>query len=114
MPALLAMDLNWRNSNGQSPGRTVSVPANYGTGGRLSFWHWLALRQIPQAPAVTNPLYNSLLPTNYHLGVTVVPVTVTVPLQTTPQMRFTPAGIATALPGAGGGNPFAQVWTGVG
>ena len=113
MPALLALDLNWRQPV-LSPGRTVSVPANYGTMGRASFWHWLRSTQIPN-PSTTGPFYNALSPTNYRLGVTVVPVTVKVPVQTTPQLNFTPAGTAVSLPGQGGGsNPFAQVWTGLG
>lgn len=113
MPALMAMELNWKRPV-LTPGRTVVIPANYGTMGRASFWHWLKSVQIPQAPAVTNPLYNALAPVNYRQGVTVVPVTLRVPVQTTPQLNFTPAGTATAAPGASGANPFAQVWTGLG
>lgn len=114
MAALLALDTNWRRSNGQSPGRVVQLPSNYGTAGRLSFWHWLRIPQIPQVPATSNPLFNALLPAAYHYQVSVVPVTLTVPIQTTPQMSFTPAGTAIMPSGSGGSNPFAQVWTGAG
>lgn len=111
MAAIEALATNWRPAR-TNPGYAVEVPANYGTAGRLSFWHWLRNTQIPNTPPNAPPLYNALVPVDYRLGVTVVPVTITVPVQTTPQMAFTPAGTAQSLPGAAPINRIAQVWTG--
>ena len=113
MAAIESLALNWRRPV-TNPGYVQSVAANYGTDGRSSFWHWLRATMIPNAPMVNLPMWNVLQPINYHTGVTVVPVVVRTPVQTTPQMAFTPAGTATAVPGVSPPNVFAQVWTGVG
>ena len=111
MAAIMALASNWRPSV-TSPGSVVQVPANYGTGGRLSFWHWLRNTQIPDAPPNAAPLYNALAPTIWHARVNAVPVTIMTPVQVTPEMRFTPAGTARSQPGEVAPNALAQVWTG--
>lgn len=111
MPTAEGLALNWRQPR-TNPGYVVGVPSNYGTDGRVSFWHWVRAALIPQVPNPRSAMYNSLAPVNYHLGVTVVPVRLLMPVQTTPQLAFTPAGTASASPGAGAAFKDSQVWTG--
>lgn len=113
MATALALAQNWRPPV-TSPGFSVPVPANYGTAGRESLWHWVRSAVIPQVPDLRRPLSNVLAPGIFHLQVSTVPVTVRKPINVVSQMAFTPAGTATAGAPAEPQNLAAQLWTGLG
>jgi hypothetical protein len=109
----LGLRLNFHPS-ALTGGRRVEQPANFGTEGSFPDYHDRWMQRLPLGFNPFNPMSNMLAaPTPpYHTRVTMVPVQVRVPAQTTPTLNFTPAGTATSTPGL---NPLGstQVWTGL-